>query len=297
MGGFYFGAISYLDPTKTLICFLFVIAFVITFEVVIGVMEYYLEGSTVYNRMVQMIYKELMLMGVVSFIVIMIQAARTADSYDLAQKGSDWILGIDYSHIVLFFLTFFFVVHAFYFMRQSILSASRYRNMYSVTLPNLIKELEFVQANPQSSFFYYLQYLPLSHLRDKVEFFLTLSLFRDTYWLPVEFNYADYLSGCYSRYALRTIDRSFFTWGIILLLVILNYTREVFGMRFDGCGQVVHGDDDGGGGGGHRRLSGAPPESTEQCVHGLLKLFLLAASMLCLFTLFMMYISRIYKIR
>ena len=37
------------------------------------------------------------------------------------------IIGIDFSHIVIFFLTFFFVIHAFYLMWTSISSASTYR--------------------------------------------------------------------------------------------------------------------------------------------------------------------------
>eukprot|EP01031_Cornospumella_fuschlensis_P016175 gene16175-19752_t len=42
--------------------------------------------------MVQTIYKELMLMGVVSFIIIMVRACRLASDYAAADAGSEWIL-------------------------------------------------------------------------------------------------------------------------------------------------------------------------------------------------------------
>ncbi|RYH28530.1 hypothetical protein EON65_11870 [archaeon] len=302
MGGFEFGEISYLDPTKTLFCFIMVICFVVAFDVTIGVMEYYLEGSPIYNRMVQTIYKELMLMGVVSFIIIMVRAGRLASNYATAESGAEWVLGIDYAHIVLFFLTVFFVLHALYFMKKSLSSNATYRRKYTKEVAAMIKELDVVETNAQASFFYYLQYLPFSQLRDQVEFYLMVSLFRDTYWLPLEFNFADYLSGCFSRYSLKTIDRSFYSWLVILVIVVLNFGRVMLGFEFNNCRKTIHGDhtddhhddDD-----HHRRLSGGavPEHKNTECVLSLVKLFLICAAALCLYTFIMMLICRLYKIR
>lgn len=289
-----------MDPLKTLFCFIMVICFVVTFDVGIGVMEYYLEGSPIYNRMVQTIYKELMLMGVVSFIIIMVRACRRASDYATADAGSEWVLGIDYAHIVLFFLTVFFVLHALYFMKKSLASNSVYRRKYTKELTDMIKELDVVETNPQASFFYYLQYLPFSQLRDQVEFYLVASLFRDTYWLPLEFNFADYLSGCFSRYSLKTIDRSFYTWLVILVIVVLNFGRVMLGLEFSGCTKTIYTDDHAAATDEpHRLLSGSavPEHKNTDCVLSLVKLFLISAGMLCLYTFIMMLVCRLYKIR
>ncbi len=67
------------------------------FDFLVGLMEYYLEGSQQYNRMVQMIYKELMLMGLVSFTVIMVEAGQVNSSSE--ESYHQWITGIDFSHM------------------------------------------------------------------------------------------------------------------------------------------------------------------------------------------------------
>eukprot|EP00981_Chlorochromonas_danica_P002596 scaffold504_cov189-Ochromonas_danica.AAC.31 len=91
-------------------------------------------------------------------------------------------------------------------------------------------------------------------------------------------NYILAAEGCFSRYALKAIDRSFYSWGVMLILIVLNYTREVFGIRFDGCGPDANAHSSSHSssseevteGGGHRMLSGgeAPPEATQHCVYG-----------------------------
>jgi len=140
--GFKFGLVSNLNSKVTLLCFLGVILFLVVFDFFVNLLEFFLEGdhlfesqyifviliyhtsgSELYNRMVQMIYKELMLMGLVSFTVIMIEASKKEDP----NHHDDWIIGIDFSHIVIFFLTFFFVAHAFYLMWTSVSCASIYR--------------------------------------------------------------------------------------------------------------------------------------------------------------------------
>lgn len=106
MGGFAFGSVGHLDIDVSIISFVCVIVFVVFFDVMIGVLEYFLDGSKLYNRMVQLIYKELMLMGLVSFIILMSSAFQTAEQAS-SHTAHIWLAAVDFSHILLFFSDFF----------------------------------------------------------------------------------------------------------------------------------------------------------------------------------------------
>lgn len=52
-----------IDPAKTLIAFLVVIFFIIMFDYTTEILEFFLKDSIIYSKIVQSIYKELMIMG------------------------------------------------------------------------------------------------------------------------------------------------------------------------------------------------------------------------------------------
>ncbi len=101
--GFHFGLIDTLDPKVSLYAFIGVISFVIVFEYGIGILEYFLEVHPLYNRIAQVIYKELMLMGIISFSIIMYEAKNTSPTEDQLNI----IKSIDFAHIILFYVTIF----------------------------------------------------------------------------------------------------------------------------------------------------------------------------------------------
>ena len=89
--GFHFGLVSNLNSKITLLCFLGVILFIIMFDFLANLLEFFVAGSELYNRMIQMIYKELMLMGLVSFTVIMIEASK--QDHGPNGQPDPWIVG------------------------------------------------------------------------------------------------------------------------------------------------------------------------------------------------------------
>ena len=225
--GFEFGVITNLNFDITLYCFIAVVSFVIVFEYLIGIMEYFLEGSTLYSHMIQMIYKELMLMGLVTFCVIMYEAKQDGA---VSETVENWITAIDFSHVYLFFVTFFFVMHAFYLMFMSVWSASSYRSMFTEKTLDLLGSLEKVKASSYEAFLFSVKQLPLCSVRNRVEFSMIHSLFTKTYLLPEGFDFPYYLSGCFNRFALRTINRSMFTWVVLLVIVACNFFRIFVGL-------------------------------------------------------------------
>ena len=69
---FNFGILSDINIEIATYAFLATIAFLILVEFLTGALEYSIEGNLVYNQMLQKIYKELMMMGLVSFVIGML---------------------------------------------------------------------------------------------------------------------------------------------------------------------------------------------------------------------------------
>ena len=70
---FSFGLLSVIDGRVATLSFIFTIIFLVLFGSVTNYCENSLRGSVIYNSMLQKIYKELMMMGFVSFSIAMYQ--------------------------------------------------------------------------------------------------------------------------------------------------------------------------------------------------------------------------------
>ena len=138
----------------------------------------------------------------ISFIVV--KGAQTnQDRASLSTKGQDWFHAVDYSHILL--------------GRRA--AQGSVRTSEKSSLSRILFSLDY--------------FLP-SSLRERVEFRLTQVLFRDTY-SEQDFQYAAYLSGCFDRYALKTVHRSGIILLVLGLLAALNYVRVLLRVEFSGC--------------------------------------------------------------
>lgn len=285
--GFQFGAVRELDFQVTLYCFTLVVAFVIISEYVLGVVEFFMEGSRLYSRMLKMIYKELMIMGMLTFCVMMYEASPEEENDPNAEE---WLAAIDFSHVYLFFVTFFFVLHAFYLMIKSATAASEYRLLFSESTTTVIDRLRGAKESWLGSCLFSMKLLPISSARYHAEFSMIQSLFMRLYRLPESLDFPYYLSGCFDRFALATINRSVFTWVVLLFLVACNYVRirynlteALFALVFDSLGWKVS---------EVTGLSDRHLTFTET-----LYVFSVCGIFLVLYTVAMTIVSRIYKAR
>eukprot|EP01034_Spumella_vulgaris_P022807 gene22807-28972_t len=192
-------------------------------------------------------------------------------------------------------------------MRTSFVCSKGYRKSFCEKTSDLITELEELETNWSEKFRFGLQYLPLSAIRERAEFHLAHSLFKETYQLPEDFNFAAYLSGCFDRYALKTINRSMFTWFVLMMLGIMNYCRIKAGYGFHHCHEPAPTDD----APVHRRYlndvhdPGDEVSSTSHAVHMVTvscyvedcKFFVFCALLLVIYTSVIVFISRVYKLR
>lgn len=301
---FKFGIIQSIDPTITLICFIIVVAFIIFFEHATEVLEYLLEENQMYRKIVQVIYKELMLMGVISFSIIMYQASKTTVA---SENETNIIVAIDFAHIILFYMTIFFVFHAIYLIRISIYNHRKNRGYFAKTLKSLAHQVGELENKPwwnPRKWLFHSDILLLSPLRDKAEFKIVQTIFQALYLVPRNFNYPAYISGCYERYALKTINRSLVSWFILLFVILVNYLRLYLGYN---C--TIHNY----GGSSHRLLGGSSAGGTttatdpaiahhiqredDACRKLTMREFLVVGAMITVYNLGVLIASRIYKMR
>jgi hypothetical protein len=359
---FKFGLANDLDPSISLYCFLCVVFFLIFFEYLSGVIEFFLEKSPLYNRILQLIYKELMLMGLVSFAVIMYGATQNHDSehdsshdtshnddshsenshdssgnntshaspsYD-STHSHNWLqslletnytsshndtshdnstdhsdtthveddyysssetslsrseqvnLAVSFAHILLFFLTLCFVVLAFYLLWMSIFHEKNYHQLAGEEIISLKKKVENIYKNPFFKFLFLLIFWPFSSVRNHIEFHLLNDLFHKHYLLSLNFNFASYLSLCFGRFALKTINRSLLTWFVFIVILLINYFRIVDGKYICATKHIVY----------------DPLSKNEMsCGNFTARLFIFSGILVSIFFVVLLLVSRIYKFR
>jgi hypothetical protein len=168
------------------------------------------------------------------------------------EAHSEWIHVMEFCGYVLFFVSIFFVAHGLYIIGLSLFSAKQYDIYHSTPISEILQRITVTQQTWKESLFDF-RYLPFSSLRSVAEFKIIYALFRDTYWLPSNFDYGSYLTGCFERYSLRIVQIGKFSWSVMFVLGVLNYLRvKYFGPDAFNCKgfKTAEGVSHGGGGGG-----------------------------------------------
>ncbi len=250
--------------TTTPICVCVMASLIVCFDFLTGMLEYFLEGSPNHLKMVRIIYKELMQMGLTSFLYLF---------YDsIPEKHVQWENSVDFSDTLLFFIAIFFVVHAFYIMRTSISTSKLYFAAHNLNTSKLLEQWR------NQSFYdmivFKSTFLPISQLRRNIEFKIIHILFLDTFiHFPKEFDFALYLSKCFEDYALRVIGKGLFSWFIVVVLLTLNYLRVIYQGPFVCQSEIV---------------PGLTNKSDPDCYYEILLMASICSSVVCLY-LFVLY--------
>ena len=167
------------------------------------------------------------------------------------ETTSDWIHVMEFCGYVLFFVSIFFVAHGLYIIGLSLFSAKQYDMYHSMLTSEILQNITKIN-NSWKQFLYESRYLPFSSLRTVAEFKIIYALFRDTYWLPSNFNYGSYLAGCFERYSLKIVKIGKISWALMFLLSIFNYIRvkymgpDAFNCKGFKTVQGVHHNENGG---------------------------------------------------
>lgn len=222
-------------PTVALCC---TVVFVNLFEYGTSLVEHAIGHSYVYQRMLQRIYMELMSTGekvkdfplsIAGFTSILIAMYRAADP---SLQATQLLLSMDFSGYLIFFITIFHVIHGIYIIGLSLITAKDYDQLHSYSNLTLLKSYASeIKPSWIYKFLFATQFSPiyLTTIRKQFEFKILFSLFRHTYWLPVNFHYGLYLSQCLERYSERIMTIGPTGWAFLLVVIVCNYLRTTFG--------------------------------------------------------------------
>ncbi|CAM9894396.1 unnamed protein product, partial [Chrysoparadoxa australica] len=196
------------------------VLFTIVFEVSTHHLEHRVEG-TPYMAMLSKIYKELMIMGCISFAVFM-----------LVQLGgvghTQAFFAFEFAHIIVFFTAMFYVLQATFLM----LISYRLKGLYSVATKAPVHRLVALASQARQSWEFNAHWLPLSKLRDTVEFKLVCHYFLEAFDLPIEFDFSLYMRDCIDAHILALLDIQASSWLVIVGVFLLNWSRVKLWLLF-----------------------------------------------------------------
>jgi hypothetical protein len=244
-----------------------------------------------------------------------------ASNPNSSTKVQTWISTFDFVGFLLFFHAIFTVIHALSIIIWSMLTSQEYHRYHSIPISTISLDIEKIKESPFYSFLYKLNYYPFLTCRQKAEFKVIHILFRNTFGVPLNFNYGEYLGKCFERYSLNIIKLSVTSWIVMFLLYGLNLIRILSPTpkQFD-CNphetQVheteVHeseeNDRGGGGGGGaladtslwNIRILSEDDETftgASGCDLSYVRMFTLCSVMLECYVIVVFFIGRVYTLR
>lgn len=149
--------------------------------------EYAIDSG--YEDLVRRLYKEMMMMGYLSFGVFLAFNAA-------GLKHDQQYLAFEFSHITTFFIAIFFVVRACLFVKYTRTSKQYFQSADTESIASLVKRYKDLHSNSWTlEALIYNLFPNFSSLRRCIEFHILKDFFFKTYRLiPSEFRYVNYLS-------------------------------------------------------------------------------------------------------
>lgn len=240
-----FGAFEHISAVRATAALMLVTCFIITFEYLSKLVDQLQEEYAYFHNMIQRLFKELTIMGIVSFIVVMYEtSAGPSPSGDGAHQTNDqheWLQAVDTVHIMLFFMALFYVLHGFLLIIISILITSEYSKFHRINLNDVIDMV--VKLSDWQKYVYKSNYIFASNARELVEFHMLKKFFNETYFYSDEFDFAAYLAGCFHAYCIELLDVGIFTWITVSIIGAINLARVEAFRGVNDCTDTEHGED------------------------------------------------------
>lgn len=270
---FQFGAVQHIVVYRGTVSVVIITAFIISFEYLTSLIESLRQEYLAFYHIIQKVLKELTIMGLVSFLIVMYETSVT----DHHSTDMLWLESLDTIHILFFYMSLFYVFHAILLIILSFSISSEYTNFDQCDERDVLKRIE--SMNSVQKIAYYRNYM-LSNIRELVEYKMLKKFFCETYYQSYEIDFATYLKGCFEIYCVELLEVGIFTWLVVIFVTILNYIRvEAFRGQFSPCSSPdAHGD-------------------TGHCFEYDISVFLFGGGLVSTIATIVMFVSRLYEIR
>lgn len=292
----FFGLISHLDPPTTLVVFCSLVFSLIGFEHFLEKVEHHAEEAK-FSELVKKLYKELMIMGFIGFLVFILFNALTLD-------GDENFLAFEFAHITIFFMSIILVFRAIFVVVSSNRATAGFWRAHNQKCSVLLDRYSLVKSTCWSMEALGYKYFPIfSGLFADIEYKIMEDFFHSDFNMSrYEFSFVDYLTMSNKLYAIEKVEMSYVSWFVVIVLAVLNYIRIVL-TRGNNCRSSEedghhddHGDDD-----HHRRAlsgdDGADFTVSERCANYNTHFFMVSGFALMCFGLLLCYITWRSKVK
>ncbi|GMH92541.1 hypothetical protein TL16_g12378, partial [Triparma laevis f. inornata] len=195
-----------------------IITFTISYEYFTEFIEMKLEG-TPYIKIVNQVYKELTVMGLISFVVFMIGQVG-----DLFTNNPDIYMAFEYAHILIFFIALMIIISSAYLSVLNYRTSVAYLNTDLYTMPELLEMYETQNNRWWGRLSFHNFYLP-NKLRSDFEFKILHNFFVSSYHVPRNFDFGMYLCESLDLQIVELVEVDVLSWFGIMAVVLANMLR------------------------------------------------------------------------
>ena len=207
-----FGHGSSLSGWYLCIGFLLVAIYMTLANTGLNFLEAFTTGTT-YNLMLQRMYREMMMMGLSSFVWTIVSASGTPLPVNL-------LMGFQYADVNAFTMSLYFCFQGVFIMASSVGQARAWDRASKISSEEL--QIDVVYA--ENTYRWRWNYLPLCRTRDLVEFRILQSIFSSAYSISTrhsELDFGLFLKITHETNLLGIIDFSTEKWVLVLVLTCL----------------------------------------------------------------------------
>ncbi len=193
---------------------LILLVFAIVWERCLRFVELRLRHFPNFLKILSRCYKELMVLGFISFSIVIIE--------QLYHLSSEALLTLEFAHLWLFFIALSYILHIFLYMMFSEAEKRRFDQARLVSAQEIVHQWRDSRTTHSSSFHSWL------------DFRLSLAWFLPLHSLPNDFDFAKYLRKCTSKFVTKQLEIDESNWLIILLLIAADLGRMKIMQLADG---------------------------------------------------------------
>ena len=235
-----------LDMELATWCMVALIGFTVAFEYCLHHIEHQLRSHTHYLKILSKVYKELMILGFISFSILIVLQV-----FALTSTVSETL---EFVHVWFFFIALLYAIHVLVYMWLARRDKRRYDVATYRRIPDLLegyKQMQLYETTRRekatSGGHYWCRFVvwcwnvsevsyvssvlssiyqtPATRLYAQMQFHIVRSLFIRTYNLPPHFDFAKYLRRCMSKHITEQLDIKETSWLILVLFLIINVVR------------------------------------------------------------------------
>ena len=218
------------------------IVFTISFEFFLHHVERQLLLHTHYLKILSKVYKELMILGFISFAILIV--------LQVLELSSATTETLEFVHVWFFFIAVLYAIHVLVYMWLARRDKRRYDVAACMRIPDLIEQYKQVQAEEEtrqqrpgcwaamarhwhrlcqvsfvSSVWSSVYQSRSTRVYQQLQFHIVRSLFIRTYGLKAEFDFAKYLRRCMSKHITEQLDIKEGSWLMLIVFLVINVIR------------------------------------------------------------------------